>query len=140
MEISPNDFLCNLKIFVGDDNITKLIFITKKGKTLEVGTDEGEERLVSQINADKDKIILSLFGGYKKNMLQLISCRYLPITDYLRPSMGYFELRKKLRHEDFKQKILEKYDSLSETDKVLFKTCCLPDDKAFEEIIKFCLY
>ena len=139
LEIPANDFLCNLKIFVGDDFITKLIFITKKGKELAVGNDEGEDRIVSQINADKDKIILSLFGGYKKNMLQAISCKYLPITDYLGPTMGYFELKKKLKHEDFKQKILDKYDSLSETDKVLFKTCCLPDN-AFNEVIKFCLY
>ena len=83
-------------------------------------------------------IILSLFGGYRKS-LELLSCKYVPINEYLGPTMGYFELKKMLKHEDFKKKIMESLDNLKESDKILFKTCCLPDN-AFNEIIKYCLY
>ena len=137
LEIAPNDFLCNMHIFVGEDYITKLKFVTKKGKELEVGEEGGEDRIASVINANKDKIILSLFGGYDKR-LELISCKYLPIKDYLGPTIGYFELKKKLKRENFKNKIIENLSNLSESDKVLFKTCCLPDN-VFNEIIKYCL-
>jgi len=137
LEIPPNDFLCNLRIFVGDDYITKLIFSTRKGRELIVGNDDGEDRIVGALNNSKDNIILSLFGGYRKN-LELISCKYVPISDYLGPTLGYFELKKKLKHEDFKQNILNNIQNLSEKDKVLFQTCCLPDN-AFNEVIKYCL-
>lgn len=138
LEIPPNDFLCNLNIWVGDDYITKLKFGTRKGKELIVGTDEGEDKIISEINTNKDKIILSLFGGYRKS-LELLSCKYLPLNIYLGPTMGYFQLKKKLKHEDFKKKIMDNLESLSLSDKVLFKACCLPDN-AFNEIIKYCLY
>ena len=138
LEIPPNDFLCNMHIFVGEDYITKLKFVTKKGRELEVGEEGGEDRIVSVINQDKDKIILSLFGGYDKR-LELISCKYVAILEYLGPTMGYFELKKKLKHEDFKKKTTENLGKLSESDKVVFKTCCLPDN-VFNEIIKYCLY
>ena len=138
LKIPPNDFLCNLNIWVGDDYITKLKFGTKKGKELIVGTEDGEDKIISVINDNKDNIILSLFGGYRKS-LELLSCKYVPINEYLGPTMGYFELKKKLKHEDFKKKTMEGLVQLKESDKVLFKTCCLPDN-AFNEIIKYCLY
>lgn len=138
LEIPANDFLCNLNVWVGDDDIRKLKFGTKKGKELIVGTEDGEDRIISAINNNKENIILSLSGGYRKT-LELISCKYVPITEYLGPTIGYFELKKKLKHDNFKKKILEKLDQLSESDKVLFRACCLPDN-VFNEIIKFCLY
>ena len=75
LEIPPNDFLCNLNIWVGDDDIRKLKFGTKKGKELIVGTDDGEDRIISCINNNKDHIILSISGGYRKT-LELLSCKY----------------------------------------------------------------
>jgi hypothetical protein len=138
LEIPPNDFLCYLDIFVAEDYITKLVFETKKGKKLSVGTEDGEDKIISQLNEGKKNIILSFFGGYRKS-LELLCCKYLPINEYLGPTTGYFELKKKLKHEDFKNKILSQLDKLSESDKVLFKACCLPDN-AFNEVIKFCLY
>ena len=138
LKIPPNDFLCNLNIWVGDDYITKLRFGTKKGKELIVGTDDGEDKKISVINDNKENIILSLFGGYRRS-LELLSCKYVPISEYLGPTMGYFELKKMLKREDFKKKTIEGLDQLKESDKVLFKTCCLPDN-VFNEIIKYCLY
>lgn len=138
LEIPPNDYLCNLNIFVGEDYITKLKFSTKKGKELVAGTDDGEDKVVSQINSNKDNIILCISGGYRKS-LELISCKYLAVNQYLGPTLGYFELKKILRHEDFRKKTQEKLAQFNETDKVLFRACCLPDN-AFNEVIKYCLY
>ena len=107
LEIKPNDFLCKLNVWVGDDYITKLRFCTKKGKELIVGNDDGEDKIISVLNDNKDHIILSLFGAYR-NYLDIISCKYMPLIDYLEPLQGYIELKKKLKYEDFKRKTLEK--------------------------------
>ena len=138
LEIPANDFLCNIHIFVGTDYITKLKFVTKKGKELEVGTDDGEDRTCSQLNGDKDKIVLCLSGGYR-DKLELISCKYIPFNKYLGPTRGFFELRIKLKKDEFKKSIESKLSELDNPSQVLFRACCLPDN-VFNEIIKFCLY
>ena len=138
LEIPANDFLCNIHIFVGTDYITKLKFVTKKGKELEVGTNDGEDRTCSILNETKDKIILCLSGGYR-DKLELISCKYIPINKYLGPTRGFFELKKKLKHSDFKKTVESKLSELDNPSQVLFRACCLPDN-VFNEIIKFCLY
>ena len=138
LEIPDNDYLCNLNVWVGHDYITRIKFSTKKGKELVVGTNEGEDKSNNIINKDQKNIILCITGGYQKR-LELIGCRYLNINEYFLNSNGYFELHKKLKHEDFKEKIQAIFNSLNETDKVLYKVCCLPD-KLFNEIIKFSLY
>ena len=138
LEIPANDFLCNIHIFVGTDYITKLKFVTKKGKELEVGTNDGEDRTCSILNETKDKIVLCLSGGYR-DKLELISCKYIPIKKYLGPTSGFFELKKKLKNSDFKKNVESKLSELDHPSQVLFRACCLPDT-VFNEIIKFCLY
>ena len=138
LEIPANDFLCNIHIFVGTDYITKLKFVTKKGKELEVGTNDGEDRTCSILNETKDKIVLCLSGGYR-DKLELISCKYIPIKKYLGPTSGFFELKKKLKNSDFKKTVESKLSELDNSSQVLFRACCLPDN-VFNEIIKFCLY
>ena len=138
LEIPANDFLCNIHIFVGTDYITKLKFVTKKGKELEVGTNDGEDRTCSILNENKDKIVLCLSGGYR-DKLELISCKYIPIKKYLGPTSGFFELKKKLKNSDFKKTVESKLSELDNSSQVLFRACCLPDN-VFNEIIKFCLY
>ena len=86
LDIPANDFLCNLNIWVGDDDIRKIKFGTKKGKTLICGNDDGEDRIISVINSNKDNIILSISGGYRKT-LELLSCKYVPINIYLGPTL-----------------------------------------------------
>ena len=138
LEIPANDFLCNIHIFVGTNYITKLKFVTKNGKELEVGTDDGEEKDCSQLNGDKDKIVLCLSGGYR-DKLELISCKYIPFNKYLGPTRGFFEQRIKLKKDEFKKSIESKLSELDNPSQVLFRACCLPDN-VFNEIIKFCLY
>ena len=137
-EIADNDFLCNLNVWVGEDYITRIKFGTKKGKEFLVGINKGEDKSNNIINENQKNIILCFTGGYQKN-LELIGCRYLNINEYFMNTNGYFELQKKLKHDDYKEKIQSDINKLSETDKVLFKACCLPDN-IFSGIIKYCLY
>ena len=137
-EIPGNDYLCNLNVWVGDDHITKLKFATKKGKEIVVGINKGEDISINIINVNTKNIILCLTGGYQKR-LELIGCRYLNIDEYFLNSNGFFELHKKLKHEDYKEKIKTIYNSLDESDQVLYNICCLPDN-IFNEIIKYFFY
>ena len=135
LEIPSNDFLCNMHIFGGDDYITKLKFVTKKGKELVVGTDEGKYKPVEILNKNKDKVILYLYGGYN-DKLQAISCKYLPCKKYLRPTLGFFELRKKLKNKNFKTNIESKLSELDNLNQFLYRICCLPIH-VFNKIIQF---
>ena len=74
MEIPDNDFLFYVNIYVLNYFITKLIFVTKKGRELIVGNEEGEEKF---------NIILGFMGGYR-NCLELISCTYINFDVYYR--------------------------------------------------------
>ena len=139
LEIPSNDFLCNIHIFVGADYITKLKFVTKKGKELEVGTDDGEERIIMPLNENKDKIILCLSGGYR-DKLELISCKYIPFNIYFGPARVYFELRMKLKNKDFKKIVESKISELDIPSQVLFRACCLDNSDVFNGIIKYCIY
>ena len=137
-EIAQNDYICNFFLKKGDDRITQIRLVTKKGKDITVGSDEGEDTIVDFINDNKDHIILFFFGGYRK-CLECIAAGYIPIKDYLGNTRGYFELKRKLKDQTFKDAIQSKLNKLSESDRILFRVCNLPDS-CFNSIIKFCLY
>ena len=141
-EIPPNDFLCNMNICMGNDYITKIKFGTQKGKEIEVGegTEEGEGgkyKKISCLNKTKDNIILILYGGYT-DQLQSLGCKYIKNSDYFGNVYGYFELRKKLKNENFKKEINSNMDKYSDEEKALLSACLLPDS-CFNEIISFCI-
>ena len=138
LEIHQSDYICNFHLKVGDDHITQIRLITKRGKELIVGSDEGEEKLVDDINDNKNYIILFFFGGFRK-CLECISAAYIPLNYLIFLSKGYFELKCKLKNKDFKNAVLSKFNKLSISDKVLFKVCCLDNDDLFYSIIKYCL-
>jgi len=137
-EIPPNDYICNMKVYTAPNYISKLIFRTKKGKSLEVGIDGGEDKIISHLNGSSENIILCLMGGYDKR-LECINCKFCKMDDYLGPSRGFFELKMMMKHENFKQNINKKYENLDKIDKVLVKMCDLPGG-LFDGIIKYCLY
>ena len=137
LEIAPNDYVCYLNIFVGSDYITKLVFKTKKGKVLSVG-EGGEEKIISAINKTQDNIILNLSGGYYKNKLCLLSCKYINIQEYYANSIGYFELKRKFKNQEFKNNILSNLDNYNEKDRVLIRVCLLPDS-CFDVVILYCM-
>lgn len=136
LEIPSNDYICNFFLKVGDERITQIKLVTKKGKELVVGCEVGEEKIVDFINDNKNHMILGFLGGYRK-VLEAMGAVYIPIMEYLGNSRGYFELRKKMKKEGFKEKI--NLNQLKLSDQVLFKVCDLPDN-SFNSIIKYCLF
>ena len=100
-EIPSNDYICNLFLKTGDERITQIKLVTKKGKEFVVGCDEGEERIIDFINDNKEHIILAFFGGYRK-VLEALGAVYIPIKDYLVNSRGYFELKIKMKKKILK--------------------------------------
>ena len=82
-------------------------------------------------------MILYFFGGYRK-YLESISAAYIHIKSYLGNTKGYFELKRKLKDQVFKNAIESKLNSLSESDKILYRVCNLPDS-CFNSVIRYCL-
>ena len=82
-------------------------------------------------------MILYFFGGYRK-VLETFAAGYIPLKSYLGTTMGYFELKRKLKDQAFRDAIQARIDQLSESDKILFRVCTLPDS-CFNSIIRFCL-
>ena len=136
LEIPSNDYICNFFLKAGDERITQIRLVTKKGKEFAVGSEEvGEEKVVDFINDNKNYMILAFRGGYRKS-LEAIGAIYIPIKEYLGNSRGYFELKRKMKDKDFKNNI--NLNKLKHSDQVLFRVCSLPDN-CFNSIIKFCL-
>ena len=138
LEIAPNDYICHFYLRAGDDRITQLKLVTRKGKEFIAGSDEGEEKIVEFINDKNDYIILYFFGGYRK-CLEAIAAGYIPLKSYLGNTAGYFQLKKKMKEESFRKAIEAKLKDLSNSDVVLYKVCLLPDP-CFNSIIRFCLF
>ena len=134
-EIPSNDHLCCLYIFTSDKGIEQLKFLTKKGKELTVG--EGGQNIIKNYINDKENIILSISGGYS-DQLDILRFRYIKKSDYFGHTLGYFELRIKMKNEKFKNNINSKIDAYKDSDKILIKACLLPV-ACFNEIIKFCM-
>ena len=138
-ELKSGEYLTNFSIrFENDGNyIYQIGFETNKHRKILKGCEKGEDKCVD--SNDGKNIIVGTFGNY---YLKLDSCGilYINIKDYLnRFSKGYFELKFLLRkNEIYRREIESKYDSFSDPDKYLFKTCFLPDG-AFNEIMKFCV-
>ena len=134
-EIPSNDHLCCLYIFTSDKGIEQLKFLTKKGKELTVG--EGGQNIIKNYINDKENIILSISGGYS-DQLDILRFRYIKKSDYFGHTLGYFELRIKMKNEKFKNNINSKIDTYKDSDKILIRACLLPV-ACFNEIIKFCM-
>ena len=114
-EIPSNDFICNFHLRAGYERITQIKLKTIKGKELIVGSDEGEEKVLDYINDNKEYMILFFFGAYRK-CLEAIAAGYIPIKTYLRPTIGFFELRKK-----YKNKFKLKKTIFNNTIKAIFR-------------------
>ena len=134
-EIPSNDYLCCLYIFTSDKGIEQLKFLTKKGKELTVA--EGGQNIIKNYINDKENIILSISGGYS-DQLDVLRFKYIKISDYFGHTLGYFELRIKMKNEKFKNNINSKIDTYKDSDKILIRACLLPV-ACFNEIIKFCM-
>lgn len=77
--------------------------------------------------------LVGFYLGFQKNV-GILNMGFYYINKksfYLLLNLGIFFLRIKVKKEEFRKKIEEKYDSLDYSDKALFKTCCLPDNPFF---------
>ena len=136
-EIPANDYLCNINIWIGDEYITKIKFGTNKGKEIIVG-EGGEDKKISCLNNNKENIILVINGGYKEQ-LKFLNCKYININDYFGNVNGYFELKMKLKDEQFRKIINSKKEMFKDNDKILLSACLLPDS-CFNIVMSFCVY
>ena len=136
--IKPTEYLINFKIWLGDDSINKVYFLTNKGNEFSVGNTKGIEMKIDEFN--KSQIILFFFGNYNKYLTSLAPIiitreKYLKIL-----FQGYYLLKAFLRKKEKREKILEKMKNgeYSNDDVALIKTCLLSDNP-FNGIIKFCI-
>jgi hypothetical protein len=135
-EVKPNEYLTDFHIRI-DTEVTQVGFETNKHNNILVGGTQGEDKIINSNGGEN--IIVFLYGAYD-NLLHALGVGYVNKKDYMKTLfIGFFQLRHKLKKDEaFKKKCLENENTLSESDKVLLKTCLLPDT-AFNEIIKFCL-
>ena len=136
--IKPTEYLINFKIWLGDDSINKVYFLTNKGNEFSVGNTKGIEMKIDEFN--KSQIILFFFGNYNKYLTSLAPIiitreKYLKIL-----FQGYYLLKAFLRKKEKREKILEKMKNgeYSNDEIALIKTCLLSDNP-FNGIIKFCI-
>ena len=139
LEIPPNDYICNFFLKTGDERITQIKLMTKRKRVIVVDSEEGEEKVIDYLNNNTNFIVLGFMGGYRK-CLEVICASYIPVNDYYILIRGYFELKRKIRDKNFKNNIIESgYNQLSESDKALFRVCCL-NDELFHSVMKFVLF
>ena len=135
-EVKPNEYLTDFHIRI-DTEVTQVGFETNKHNNILVGGTQGEDKIINSNGGEN--IIVFLYGAYD-NLLHALGVGYVNKKDYMKTLfIGFFQLRHKLKKDEaFKKKCAEIESTLAESDKVLLRTCLLPDT-AFNEIIKFCL-
>ena len=135
-EIKPNEYLTDFHIRI-DTEVTQVGFETNKKNKILVGGTQGEDKIINSNGGEN--IIVFLYGAYE-NVLHSLGVGFVNKKDYMKTLfIGFFQLRHKLKKdESFKKNWVEKENDLKEDDRVLLRTCLLPDT-AFNEIIKFCL-
>ena len=140
IQFLPGEYLTNFYIrYMNEaEYIYQLGFETNKKRKIMVGTEYGEDKKVRTNN--KGNIILGTYG-YFNQKLDSFGILYMNLKDYLTKFyIGFFELKLKLKKDKlFRNENEKKFESFSESDKFILKTCTLPDG-AFFEIIKFCIF
>ena len=70
--------------------------------------------------------------------MEVKAAGYIPIKTYLGNTRGYFELKRKMKDQSFKDAICRKLNTYDENDRVLLRVINLPDI-CFNSVIKYCL-
>ena len=135
--LNQNEYLVDYHVRI-DTEVTQIGFTTNKGRVFKIGGEVGEDK-ITMIKDKGPAIILAIFGCYGPE-LQSCGVVYVTKKDYMEALfLGYFELKYLLKkNEEIKKNILSKEQSLELADKVLLKTCLLPD-ASFHQVIKYCL-
>ena len=118
--------------------------MTNKNKKQRFGwCEEGNE--CQKIDLDEfnknNNCLIGFYGTFHK-IEGILSMGFYYVQEklfYLFSYDGLFRLRVKLKNDEFNKKILEKFDQLKYSDKVLYKACSLPNNQFFG-IIKYIFY
>ena len=139
-EIKPGEYLINFFIRFPNDGeyIYQIGFETNKKRKILKGSDIGENKIIKSNGGEN--IIVGTFG-YFSTKLDSFGVLYVHLREYFKKFyIAYFELKYKIKKDEkFRKEIEYKFETLSLSNKYLFKTCLLPDG-IFADIIKFCLF
>ena len=105
LEIPPNDYICNFFLKTGGERITQIKFRIKRKRIIVVGSEEGEEKIIDNLNNNTNFIDLGFMGCYRK-WLEGIDASYISLNDYYILIRGYFELKRKMQDKNFKKILL----------------------------------
>ena len=137
--INPNEYLTYCEIWDGGGFINGILLRTNKSNEFFVGEKKGNKMDIPLLE-DGKKIIISFFGSYNE-YLESLGLHLMHNKDYMKVLFtGYFELKSKLKKEDFKKDIMEKVENNKYTsqEKAIIRTCMLPS-APFNEVMKFCV-
>ena len=137
--IKPTEYLINFKIWIGDDGINKVYFLTNKGNEFTVGHSKGNEDIKID-NFQKSQIILFFHGNYNKYLTALTPILIQRETYIKILFEGYFLLKAFLRKKEKGEIIFKKMENneFSDEEIALIRVCLLSDNP-FNGIIKFCI-
>ena len=135
--ILESNEMINQAIIWKNDALLGFEIKTNKGREQKFGWC-GEGKDVKFDEFDGNNYICGFFCGFhKKDGVISLGFYYINKRNfYLLLYFGIIYLRIKLRKEEFKNKIDEKVNQMSYSDKTLYKTCALPNNQ-FHEIFKY---
>ena len=141
LELKEDDFIN--KFFLDfDGGITHIKIMTKKGESLEVGTENEETKKTTDINMEKEPHMVQTFFGYFNNYgLRALGCKYISKKDFrIINLMGIFRLRHLFKIDEEAKKKWENKEELNNLNlkmRAVAKLCLL-SDKTFSNVIPFC--
>jgi hypothetical protein len=135
--VKEGDYLS--KFNIGFDQYVKHIkFGTLKGDKTEFGEikEDIEKKLVNKLN-EGNNIIINIKGYSSENGIRAIGYDYISLKEFCFIRwIDLFRIRNKLKDDNYKTEIQNKYNELNEKEKYFFRICSLPK-VCFAAIIKY---
>ena len=131
--LAPNEMINEISIWK-DDKLRGFEVKTSKGREKKFGCfEKGKEIKLDDEFENGNNYLLGVNLNFEKiEGINSISFYYInKHTFYISLYLGYFILRVKLKNKDFKNKIEKNVKNLDYSDKMLYKSCCLPDNQFF---------
>ena len=131
--LGTNEMINEISIWK-DDKLRGFWVKTSKGREKIFGCiEKGKEiKLDDEFENGNNYLLGFNLNFNKKEGINSISFYHInKHTFYISFYLGYFMLRVKLKKEDFKNIIEENVKNLDYSDKILYKSCCLPDNQFF---------
>ena len=134
LNLGKNEYISNFSFCRKNKKIVQMRFETNKNRIFEIGKEEGEK---IDLLPDKNQkaIILGTYGSINCTNFGIL---YIKIDNLIKLFYtGFSELKTKLEKDaKYKKQIEEKYDSLSQIDKYIYKAALLPK-APFSSILRY---